>query len=380
MNEQIKMIAPCIFGIESIAANEFKRMGFEYVKVENGRVLLEGDCNLLARANINSRFAERILINLGQFKALNFTELFDNVADIAWENFIGKYDSFPVTGSSIDSQLHSIPDCQSIIKKAVVSRLSAKYGISWFEETGPEYKIKFTIIKDNVTIMIDTSGEGLHKRGYRKNSNNAPLKETLAAAMCDLARIYPDTKIIDPFCGSGTILIESAMMAAKIAPGLNRYFAADRFEFIPKKVWQEERRRARDLIKSDVSFEGIGYDIDNSCVELTAQNARKAGVSKYIKTFQKDIKNITIPDERLIVVTNPPYGERLLDLKAAEEIYKVMGEKFKIESGKKYFIISPHDDFERFFGSTADKRRKLYNGMIKCQLFMYFRNNHFGPE
>ncbi|MEE0808300.1 MAG: THUMP domain-containing protein, partial [Acutalibacteraceae bacterium] len=207
MNSNIKMVAPCLFGIESIAADEFRRMGFEDVVTENGRVLLSGDSNMLARANINSRFAERILINMGQFRATSFTELFDNVKAIAWEEYIGREDAFPVNGWSIDSALHSIPDCQSIIKKAIVDRLSSKYGIKWFNETGPEYRVRFSIRKDEVTMMIDTSGEGLHKRGYRRNSNDAPLKETLAAAMCDLARIYPDTKIYDPFCGSGTILI-----------------------------------------------------------------------------------------------------------------------------------------------------------------------------
>lgn len=371
MNEKIKMIAPCIFGIESIAAGEFKRMGFENVVTENGRVLLEGDFNMLARANINSRFAERILINMGQFCATTFTELFDSIKTLPWENFIGKDDTFPVTGSTIDSALHSLPDCQKIIKKAVVTRLSSVYGISWFSETGPEYKIKFTILKDNVTVMIDTSGEGLHKRGYRRKSNDAPLKETLAAAMCDIARIYPDTLFFDPFCGSGTLLIESAMMAAKIAPGLRRFFAAERFSAIPQKVWQEERMRAQDLILHNIGFCANGFDIDPSAVELTLENAKKAGVEKYVKATVGDIKDFSTYGERCVVVTNPPYGERLLDVRQAENLYRIMGERFKPEQGKKYFIISPHDEFEKYFGAPADKRRKLYNGMIKCQLFMY---------
>lgn len=373
MSENIKMIAPCLFGIESVAADEFKRMGFEKPIAENGRILLEGDFDMLARANINSRFAERILINMGQFKATSFTELFDNVKALPWERFIGKSDAFPVKGWSIDSALHSIPDCQSIIKKAIVDRLGMKYGISWFEETGPEYRVRFSIRKDNVTMMIDTSGDGLHKRGYRKNSNDAPLKETLAAAMCDLARIYPDTQLIDPFCGSGTLLIESAMMAMKMAPNLRRYFAAERFSAIPQESWRRERMRAQDLILHNIDFSACGYDIDPACVELTLANAKKAGVEKYVKAAVRDIKNLTLPDERFLLITNPPYGERLLDVKAAEGLYRVMGEKFEKGSGKKYFIISPHDEFERIFGRTADKRRKLYNGMIKCQLFMYFK-------
>ena len=371
--EKLKMVAPCLFGTESIVADEFRRMGIENVVAENGRVLFEGSLNILARANINSRFAERIMINVGEFTAVTFTELFEGVKALPWEDYIGAKDTFPVNGWSINSQLHSVPDCQSIIKKAIVERLKAKYKISWFEETGPEYKIRFSIHKNSVTMMIDTSGDGLHKRGYRRNSNSAPIKETLAAAMCDLARIFPDTHIYDPFCGSGTILIEAAMMAKKMAPGLRRYFAAERFSFIPQNVWREERTRAQDLILNDIDFEGYGFDIDDSALELTMANAQKAGVAKYIKVKKADIKDFVSPTERSLIVTNPPYGERLLDVREAEKLYKIMGEKFKTGDGKKAFVISPHDEFEKHFGKTADKRRKLYNGMIKCQVYMYFK-------
>lgn len=374
MSEKLNMIAPCLFGTESVAADEFKRMGFEDIKSENGRVLLSGDFNMLARANINSRFAERIYINMGQFNATSFTELFDGVKALPWENFIGKDDAFPVNGWSIDSKLYSIPDCQSIVKKAIVDRLSSKYGIKWFEETGPEYKVRFSIHKDNVTMMIDTSGDGLHKRGYRRNSNDAPLKETLAASMCDLARIYPDTKLYDPFCGSGTILIEAALMATKTAPGLRRFFAAERFSCIPKECWQQERMRAQDLILHNIDFMAQGYDIDPKSIELTLSNAKKAGVEKYVKASIANVADFKAEEERCLVITNPPYGERLLDVREAEKLYGIMGERFLQENGKKYFVISPHDEFERFFGREADKRRKLYNGMIKCQLFMYFKH------
>lgn len=372
--EKINLIAPCLFGTESIAADEFRRMGFTEVVTENGRVKLAGDFNMLARANICSRFAERILINVGEFYASTFTELFDGVKGLRWEDFIGEDDAFPVNGWSIDSQLHSIPDCQSIIKKAIVERLKLKYSVSRFAETGPEYKIRFSIHKNSVTMMIDTSGEGLHKRGYRRNSNAAPLKETLAASMCDLARIYPDTQLFDPFCGSGTLLIESALMATKTAPGLRRFFAAERFGFIPESVWREERTRAQDLILHNVDFRAQGFDIDKNAVELTLENAKKAGVSKYVKAAVADIRDFTPPEERCLTITNPPYGERLLDVKAAEELYTVMGKRFKEGGGRKYYVISPHDEFEKHFGRIADKRRKLYNGMIKCQLFMYFKN------
>ena len=370
---KLNYIAPCLFGIEGILSGELERMGALNVKAENGRVCFEGDLNILARANINSRYAERICINMAEFEACTFDELFEGVKAIPFEDFIGKDDAFPVNGYSLNSALHSIPDCQKIIKKAIVERLKTKYGVSWFNETGPEYKIRFSILKNKVTIMLDTSGDGLHKRGYRRVSNEAPLKETLAAAMCDTARIFPDTRLIDPFCGSGTILIESAMMALKMAPGLRRFFAAERFGFIPYTVWREERTRAQDLILHNIDFSAQGYDIDPNAVKLTEENAAKAGVSKYVKAAIRDIKDFKLPDERCLVITNPPYGERLLDVKQAEELYKVMGQKFLKNSGKKYFIISPDDDFEKVFGREADKRRKLYNGMIKCQLYMYFR-------
>ena len=371
--DKINLVAPCLFGVESVAADEFRRMGFEDIVTENGRVLLSGDSNMLARANICSRFAERILINVGTFTATTFTELFDGVKALEWEKYIGRDDAFPVNGWSINSKLFSIPDCQSIIKKSVVERLKTKYHINYFAETGPEYKIRFSIMKDRVTMMIDTSGDGLHKRGYRRNSNDAPIKETLAASMCDLARIYPDTKLFDPFCGSGTILIEGALMAKNIAPGLRRYFAAERFGFLDDKIWREERTRAQDLIRPTVDFEAQGYDIDKNAVELTLENAKKAGVEKYVKASLGDVRNFTPPNERCLVITNPPYGERLLDVKAAEELYTVMGERFVQGDGQKYYVISPHDMFEDFYGKKADKRRKLYNGMIKAQLFMYFK-------
>lgn len=369
----INLVAPCLFGVESVAADEFRRMGFENVYAENGRVLLSGNENMLARANICSRYAERILINVGEFEAVTFTELFEGVKSLCWEQFIGKEDAFPVNGWSINSQLFSIPDCQSIIKKAIVERLKLKYNVSYFSETGPQYKVRFSIHKNKVTMMIDTSGDGLHKRGYRRNSNDAPLKETLGATMCDLARIFPDTVFFDPFCGSGTLLIEAALMATNTAPGLRRYFSAERFGFLNSKIWQEERMRAQDLIRHNIDFTATGYDIDANCVELTLANAKKAGMEKYVKAAVGDIKNFTPPNERCLTVTNPPYGERLLDVKEAEKLYKIMGERFKRDNGQKYYVISPHDEFEKHFGALADKRRKLYNGMIKCQLFMYFK-------
>ena len=373
--KKFKMLAPAIFGVEGILADELKRLGAENVKSENGRVFFEGDVNILAKANIELRTAERVLLVVGEFKATDFEELFDKTTALNWEDFIGKNDAFPVTGYSISSELHSVPDCQSIIKKAIVKRLSKTYSISWFDETGPMHKIRFSIQKNNVIIGIDTSGDGLHKRGYRANSLEAPIKETLAAAMCYTARIFPDTKLYDPFCGSGTILIEAAMIAKNMAPGIRRFFSSERFSDEFAKTFANARKEAIDKINHNVDFRAFGSDIDENAVALTLENAKKAGVSDVISVKKCDIGNLKLPDERMLLITNPPYGERLLDIKNAEKLYKIMGEKMPKEPGKKYFIISPNDDFESFFGRPADKRRKLYNGMIKCQLFMYFKSD-----
>lgn len=372
--KEYKFVAPTLFGIEGILSEELKRMGVSNVSPDNGKVYFTGDDYTLAKTNIGSRFAERILIELSSFTATTFDELFENVKKIDFENYISSTDAFPVKGWSLNSKLFSVPDCQKIIKKAVVERLKQCYKKDWFEETGTKVQIQFSIMKDTVSIMIDTSGHGLHKRGYRQKSNYAPIRETLAAAMCDCARIYPDTKLYDPMCGSGTILIEAAMMAKKIAPGLRQSYAAERFGFVDKKVWQNVRNEAFEQILPNVEFEAFGSDIDPTAIELLNANAKIAGVEKLIKTKLCDVKDFKTDFDRCLVITNPPYGERLLDIKQAEEIYSTMGNVFEITKGKKYFIISPHNDFEAIFGKSADKKRKLYNGMIKCNLFMYFKN------
>ena len=374
------MLSPCMFGVEGILADELKRLDIKNVTSENGRVFFEGDEDTLAAANIFSRTAERVLIVAGRFNAISFEDLFQAVKKINWEDFIGKDDAFPVTGYSINSSLHSVPDCQAIIKKAIVERLKQCYRIDWFKETGPVHKIRFSIQKDNVVVAIDTSGEGLHKRGYRAHSLEAPIKETLAAAMCYQARIFPDTRLYDPFCGSGTILVESALIAKNIAPGLKRNFAAERFGEVYKNAFANQRKRALDSILPSVDFRGFGSDIAKNAVELTLENAKKAGVGELIIASVKDIADFKITDNRAIVITNPPYGERLLEIKEAEELYRTMGKVMPMERGKKYFVICPNDDFENRFGRPADKRRKLYNGMIKCQLYSYFKTNFTGKE
>ncbi len=370
---KINFVIPCLLGLEKLIADEMKELGAENVVSENGRVLFSGDENLLARANICSRYAERIQILVGTFKAMTFEELFQGTKALPWEQWIGAYDAFPVKGYSLNSALFSVSDCQSIIKKAVVERLKSKYNISWFEETGPLYQIQFSIMKNQVSLLIDTSGYGLHKRGYRLEAGGAPIKETLAASLCNLARLRPYHTLYDPMCGSGTILIEGAMMVNNIAPGVNRHFTAERWQNIPESIWNEERDRARSLALTDSQFVCYGSDIDSRCLELAMANAKRAGVDKYITFEKKDVRDFTPKTEKGTVICNPPYGERLLDLKEAEELYKTLGKRFKQERGWAYNIICPSEDFEVFFGRKADKRRKLYNGMIKCQLYMYFK-------
>ena len=370
---KINFVIPCLLGLEKLIADEMKSLGAENVVSENGRVLFSGDENLLARANICSRYAERIQILVGTFKAFSFEELFQGTKALPWEQWIGAYDAFPVKGYSLNSKLFSVSDCQSIIKKAVVERLKSKYNISWFDETGPTYQIQFSIMKDQVSLLIDTSGYGLHKRGYRLEANGAPIKETMAASLCCLARLRPYHTLYDPMCGSGTILIEGAMMVNNIAPGINRHFSAERWSNIPESVWNDERERARSLATTDSEFVCYGSDIDSRILQVAKENAKRAGVDKFITFETRDLKDFSPVTDKGTVICNPPYGERLLDTKQAEEIYKAMGNVFPQKRGWAYNVITPDEEFESCFGRKADKRRKLYNGMIKCQLYMYFK-------
>lgn len=371
---KLTYIAPCHFGLESVLAGELKRMGAEDVQSENGKVEFSGDYNMLARANICLRSAERVLIKLGSFTALSFEDLFQGVKAIPLEDFIGKKDAFPVKGWSLNSQLHSIPDCQSIVKKAAVERLKAHYKQDWFTETGSMHQLQFSILKDVVTILLDTSGAGLHKRGYRQNANEAPIKETLAAGIIDLARVKDYSKICDPFCGSGTFIIEAATKALNIPPCLRRKFVSQDWGLFDEQVWKDERTRGLDGIKKDTEFFAYGSDLDKNMVELTKENAKKAGVFQKVSITTADVKDF-VAQEKLITFANPPYGERLLDKQEAERIYHTMGKVFTMLPQSSYYIISPHEDFERIFGRHANKRRKLYNGMLKCQVFQYFENH-----
>lgn len=371
MSDRLRLCCPCHFGLESVLKYEITKIGGTDLAVSDGKISFTGDENVLARANLCLSTAERVLIELIEFRAETFEELFQGVRSVELERFIGVDDAFPVKGYSLNSALHSVPDCQSIVKKAAVERLKSKYGVSWFSESGATVQIKFSILKDVVTLYLDTSGVGLHKRGYRRNSNAAPIKETLAAGIIDLARVRPDSIVCDPFCGSGTLLIEAAMKALKIPVGINRRFAAEKWGSIPSSVWQEERKRAIDGVDRSAEFRAIGFDIDDAAVALTLDNAHKAGIKSRIRVEQADIDKFVQPEDS-IVICNPPYGERLLELREAEDIYRRMGRVLGKGGSRQSYIISPHEQFEQFFGESAKKRRKLYNGMIKCQLYMYF--------
>ncbi len=363
---------PCLFGLESILSGEVKRMGGQNVEVTDGRVVFKGDAAMVVKANLMLRTAERVMIVVGSFSADSFTKLFDGSAELPWEKYIPLGSAFPVKGWSLHSKLHSIPDCQAIIKKSVAVRLSKHYQKEWLPETGATYQIRFTIHKDNVMLMLDTSGEGLHKRGYRPVSNAAPIKETLAAGMIDLARVKRDSLLIDPMCGSGTILVEGASKALRMPSGIKRTFVSETWDMFPRELWASVKEDVMSQVNTEHSFSAQGFDIDIGAVALSAQNAKTAGFSDVVTTSYRELANFTPPDRPFTVITNPPYGERMSDIQSAEELYKLMGRVFLPTEGSSYYIISPNEDFEKLFGRPANKRRKLYNGMIRCTLYMYF--------
>lgn len=370
--ETIRYCAPCLFGAEGILRDELRRMDAGEVTAQTGRVLFTGGIEMMARANLRSRMAERVQVLMGSFSARSFEELFQGVRALPWERWIGKNDRFPVKGWSLDSQLHSVPDCQSIVKKAVVERLKSVYSVPWFEETGALFQIQFSLHHDEAVLLIDTSGPGLHKRGYRAQAGGAPIKETLAAVMVDVARARLSPVVADPCCGSGTLLIEAALSAAGIAPGIRRRFAAMDWPCVDEAVWRAEREAARALERPEASFSALGGDVDPEAVRLTRENAAKAGIGPRVKAAVRPLEEFVPDGERGVVLCNPPYGERLLDVKEAERLYRLMGRRFLPQKGWSYAIISPHRQFETLFGRPASKRRKLYNGMMECQLYLYY--------
>ena len=369
--EDLTFAVPTLFGLEGLCADEMRRLNLPQVRAENGRVLCSGTWADLPRLNLNLRTGERVLIVLGTFPAGDFEDLFQGTRALPWERFIPKGGQFPVKGHCLNSALHSVPACQAIVKKAVASRLGAKYGLNTLPETGALYQIQFAIMKDTATLMLDTSGSGLYKRGYRAHGVDAPLRETLAAAMVILSRYRGRDPLCDPFCGSGTIPIEAALIAKNRAPGLNRTFSAQKWACVDKKLWLEAADEAMDK-EFDGDYEIWGGDLDPQAVELARHNAQLAEVDDLVRFEQADARTFHWGGLYGRVVTNPPYGERIMERREAEDLYRAFGKAWaKFPDRWQLFLLSSHTEFERTFGRPADKKRKLYNGMLKCDLFMY---------
>ena len=371
---KLQLVATCLFGLEKFLGEEIDALGCRRIETIDGRVTFEGTEADIARANINLRLAEHVFIKLGEFNAYSFNDLFEGTKALPWENFISKSDAFPVKGHAIKSKLYSVPDCQSIVKKAIVARLSEKYGSTWFtEDSGVKYQVEFFILKDKASLMIDTSGVALHKRGYRPASVAAPLRETLAAALALTSRPRKDVLIWDPFCGSGTIAIESAMILANISPGVKREFISEKFPLIPQKIWTAERELALSKQSKDIDFEIFASDIDEDATDIAYENALRAGVTDYLNIFTADARKIQKPDRRGTIICNPPYGERLMTPREAEQLYRDMGKNFARFEPWQIYILTSMESFERHYGSRADRIKRLYNGMIPCNLYQYYK-------
>lgn len=369
----MEWIAPCHFGLESVLKREIQDLGYEIIQVEDGRVTFRGGIDAACRANIFLRTAERILLKAGSFKACTFDELFEKTKTVPWENYIPEDGKFWVTkASSVKSKLFSPSDIQSIMKKAMVERLKSCYHIQWFKEDGASYPIRVFLMKDVVTIGIDTSGMSLHKRGYRPAAGKAPIAENLAAALIMLTHWRKDRILVDPFCGSGTFPIEAAMMAANIAPGMNRSFTAENWtNLIDRKYWYEAVDEANDLVDDQVETDIQGYDIDPDVLRTARQNAENAGVSHMIHFQQRAVKDLSHPKKYGFIITNPPYGERMEEKERLPQLYREFGESFrKLDSWSAYMITS-YDEAERYFGRKADRNRKIYNGMLRTYFYQF---------
>ncbi|MBQ7294134.1 MAG: class I SAM-dependent RNA methyltransferase [Clostridia bacterium] len=377
----LKLVATCLFGLEKQLGEEIDALGLKRLETIDGRVTFLGEPEDIPRANINLRLAERIYILVGSYPATSFAELFDGAAALPWEEYIGRYDEFPVKGHAIKSKLFSVPDCQSIVKKAVVDRLSKHYKVNWFtENSGVRYQIEFFIFKDVANLMIETSGAPLHKRGYRTEAGLAPIRETLAAAIALTSRPREDTLFWDPFCGSGTLAIEAAMIATGRAPGLLREFSGEKFPFLPKKMWENAREEAKAKIITDSKFEAYASDIDDSVLDVAYENALRAGVEEYLNIFNADARKIEKLDRRGSIVCNPPYGERLMTEREVSELYADMGKAFEKLYPWQVYVITSCENFERLYGRRADKVKRLYNGMIPCNLYQFFKPREFAKK
>ncbi|MGN0317668.1 MAG: class I SAM-dependent RNA methyltransferase [Lachnospira sp.] len=368
-----ELVAPCHFGLESVLKREIYNLGYDITSVEDGKVTFLGDSEAICRANVNLRTTERILVKVGQFKAITFSELFDQTKELAWEEFIPMNGKFWVTkANSVNSKLFSSSDIQSIVKKAIVERLKEKYKVSWFEEDGASYPIRVTIMKDMVTISLDSSGDSLHKRGYRPVAGKAPISETLAAALIMLTPWKSDRIFVDPFCGSGTFPIEAAMMAANIAPGMNRHFTAQRWtNFIDKTLWDDTVEEAESMIDTEIVTDIQGYDLDEEVIKIARRSAANAGVDKLIHFQKRSVSELSHHKKYGFIVTNPPYGERLEDKETLPEIYKAFGRQFAAMDSWSAYMITSYEEAEKYFGKKADKNRKIYNGMLKTYFYSY---------
>ncbi|MFA1820751.1 class I SAM-dependent RNA methyltransferase [Virgibacillus oceani] len=375
--KEVTLVATAAMGLESLVADEVKQLGYE-VEVENGKVIFTAPLSAIPRCNLWLRTADRLKIVIGKFKAVSFDELFESVKALPWENYIEEDGQFPVTGKSVKSKLFSVSDCQSITKKAIAERLKLKYGLaSNMPETGALYKIEVSILKDEATLTIDTSGAGLHKRGYRIGQGEAPLKETLAAALVLLTNWKPDDPMIDPFCGSGTIPIEAALIGQNIAPGFNREFVSEEWKLINEKYWQEAFEEAEDKAKYDQELEIYGSDIDHKSIQTAANNATEAGLGDLISWKQMQVKDLHISRENGYLIGNPPYGERIGDKSKVAEIYQALGEVMKDHTSWSVYILTAFEKFEHKYGMTATKKRKLFNGFIQTNYYQYFGKKSF---
>jgi putative N6-adenine-specific DNA methylase len=370
--KKLKLIATAPMGLEALVADELRGLGYEDLTVENGRVVFSGDEYDICRTNLWLRTSDRVLIKMGEFKARTFDELFEGAKALPWPDFIPEDAEFPVEGRSHKSQLSSVPACQGIVKKAVVEKMKSKYGTDWFKETGPRYVIEVSLLKDKATITMDTTGPSLHKRGYRKLVTEAPLKETMAAAMVLLSRWTPDRPLYDPFCGSGTIPIEAAMIGWNVAPGLRREFPSEAWPIVSPKLWDRAREEAYDSFNDDTPLEIIGSDIDKNAIEVALAAAKKAGFGGEIKLNVAPVDKVRLNGDYGCLITNPPYGERIGDKESAETAIRALSKLSKIVDTWSYFILSPNRQVEQFFGRAADKRRKLYNGRIECHFYQFY--------
>ena len=369
---KLELIATATFGLEAVVKREIEALGYRIIRSEDAKITYMGDERAIARSNLWLRSADRVLLKMGEFKALEFEELFQQTKAVAWEDIIPADGKFTVTGTSVKSKLHSVPACQSIVKKAIVERLGSFYCIDRFEETGAEYTVKVTILKDRVTLTIDTSGTGLHKRGYRVCDVAAPIKETLAAAMVQLSFWKAGRLLVDPCCGSGTIPIEAAMIGRNIAPGLNRKFASQEWDIIPPEIWKEERKAAFEAIDYDADIRIEASDISGRAVEAAIENAAEAGVDDCVEFKKMDMARLTAEEEGGIVITNPPYGERIGEKKQIEAIYSAYNEFYRKNPTWSLFMVTTDKEVEnKIFGRPADRRRKLYNGRLEVCYYQF---------